>query len=77
MQAIRFKLEELDRRNKHVVKTVSERTNEVLHRADALVGSLRIEEVHRHLSNLNSTLIHTAVLFSSRADESDQRIAGF
>ena len=77
MQAVRSKFEELDRRNEHVVKTVAERRSGVLQRAEALVGSLRIEEVHRHLSNLESTLSHTAAILSSRADEFDQRIAGF
>ena len=77
LQIMRSKLEELGRRNEQVVKTVVGCSNEVLQRAEALVGSLRIDEVHRHLSNLDSTLSHTAALLSSRADESDQRIAGF
>ena len=40
MQAVRSKLEEFDRRNEHVVKTVAESSNEFLQRAEALLGSL-------------------------------------
>ena len=38
MQTMRSKLEELDRRNEHVIKTVIDRSNEVLQRTEALVG---------------------------------------
>ena len=71
------KLEELNSRSEHDIKAVKTRTDEILQRAEAVVSLLRIDEVHRHVSNLDATPSQTVALLGARADDSDQRIAGF
>ena len=60
IQSLRSRIEEVDRKSEHISKAVTDRCNEVLQRAEALVGSLRIEEVHRHLMTLDATLSQAA-----------------
>ena len=75
IQSIRSRLEEIDRKSEDIAKTVTDRSNEVFQRAEALVGALQIEEVHRHLMILDATLSQAASQLGSRSDEFDRRIA--
>ena len=50
------------------------RTNEIMQSAEALVGSLRIEQVHQPLANLDQTIAHMSSTLGSRADDSDRRL---
>ena len=76
IQVIRSRLEEIDHKSEHIAKTVIDRSNEVLQRAEALVGALRIDEVHRHLQTRDATLSQAASQLGSRSDEFDRRITG-
>ena len=54
MQSVRHKLDEVSNRTEHDLKTVQTRSDEVMQRTESLVASLRIDEVHRHLCNLDA-----------------------
>ena len=77
MQSLRIQIEEHVRTKREgIYLKFTNQNNDILQRTQAMVASLRIDEVHRHLLNLDSTLSQTAAQLGSRSDEFDRRIAG-
>ena len=63
-QAMRAKLEEVHTK-------YNQRCDDVLQRAQSVVESLRITDVHRQLGNLDATLSQVASQLGSRSDDFD------
>ena len=75
LQATRAKIEELGKRSAHDIEAVWTRSNEIMQSDEALVASLRIEQVHQQLANLDFTIAQTSATLSSRAEDSDRRVS--
>ena len=71
---MRTKIEEFGNRSAHDIEAVRARDNEIMQSVEALVASLRIEQVHQQLTSLDLTIAQTSASLGSRADDSDRRV---
>ena len=70
---MRTKIEEFGNQSPHDIEAFRACNNEIMLSAEALVGSLRIEQVYQQLAKLDLTIAHTSAALGSRADDSDSR----
>ena len=74
MQIMRAKVEEFGNRSASDIEAVRTRNNEIMRSAEDLVASLRIEQVHQQLTNLDATFTHNLATLGAHADEMDRRV---